>query len=259
MHVTKATRVVWCVLWLCAESGRGPGERRLVREGGPDGGGISFDSRPDFGGVGTKCRCWRAELPDGPREGSRRTKCRLSGAVGRSCARRRQHAVRHVGAARGGGSRPPRDRAPAPRRDGCGGCTAACTSSGRWRPSTAGAMAAVLALGDGAVLSHDAAAGAVGTAITAEGPIDVTVAGRETRSRAGIRIAPPPSRPPGTRPASTASPSPARPEPCSTSPPPSRHATLDRAVEQAQVQRQVSLHSLNEQFRRYPTHRGTRH
>jgi hypothetical protein len=32
---------------------------------------------------------------------------------------------------------------------------------------------------------------------------------------------------------------------------------LDRAVEQAQVQRQASLHSLNEQFKRYPRHRGT--
>jgi very-short-patch-repair endonuclease len=32
---------------------------------------------------------------------------------------------------------------------------------------------------------------------------------------------------------------------------------LDRATEQAQVHRLVSDHSLNEQFRRYPRHRGT--
>ena len=32
---------------------------------------------------------------------------------------------------------------------------------------------------------------------------------------------------------------------------------LARATEEAQVQRRVSAHSLNEQFSRYPTHRGT--
>jgi hypothetical protein len=31
--VAKATRVVWCVLWLCAESVEGAFELRLVREG----------------------------------------------------------------------------------------------------------------------------------------------------------------------------------------------------------------------------------
>ncbi len=32
---------------------------------------------------------------------------------------------------------------------------------------------------------------------------------------------------------------------------------IDRALNEAEVQRRVSLHSLNEQFSRYPTHRGT--
>jgi very-short-patch-repair endonuclease len=50
------------------------------------------------------------------------------------------------------------------------------------------AMAAVLACGDGAVLSHHAAAALHGFRAATPGPIDVTVPARNARARPGIRV-----------------------------------------------------------------------
>ncbi len=118
------------------------------------------------------------------------------------------------------------------------------------------AMAAVLAVGPGALLSHDAAAALWGLRPPQKGPIDVTVAGRETRNRTGIRTHTVRLHPrDATRKHGIPVTSPARTllDLAATLPP----RDLNRTVEQAQVQRQVSLHSLNEQFQRYPQHRGT--
>jgi very-short-patch-repair endonuclease len=49
-------------------------------------------------------------------------------------------------------------------------------------------MAAVLAVGEGAVLSHAAAAWAWGLLPEPAGPVDVTLPGREARNRPGIRV-----------------------------------------------------------------------
>jgi predicted transcriptional regulator of viral defense system len=118
------------------------------------------------------------------------------------------------------------------------------------------AMAAVLAVGPGALLSHDAAAALWGLRSPQKGPIDVTVAGRETRDRPGIRSHTARLHPrDATRKHGIPVTSPARTLLDLAATLPQRE--LDRAVEQAQVQRQASLHSLNEQFKRYPRHRGT--
>jgi very-short-patch-repair endonuclease len=117
------------------------------------------------------------------------------------------------------------------------------------------AMAAVLAVGPGALLSHDAAAALWGLRSPQKGPIDVTVAGRETRDRPGIRSHTARLHPrDATRKHGIPVTSPARTLLDLAATLPQRE--LDRAVEQAQVQRQASLHSLNEQFARYPGHRG---
>lgn len=117
-------------------------------------------------------------------------------------------------------------------------------------------MGAVLAAGTGAVLSHGSAAVLWSLSSDRRGPIDVTVPGRKIRGRPGIRVhrsqlhARDATRKHGipvTSPARTLL------DLAATLP----QRDLDRAVEQAQVQRQVSLHSLNEQFERYPGHRGT--
>jgi very-short-patch-repair endonuclease len=84
----------------------------------------------------------------------------------------------------------------------------------------------------------------------------VTVAGRETRDRPGIRSHTARLHPrDATRKHGISVTSPARTLLDLAATLPQRE--LDRAVEQAQVQRQASLHSLNEQFARYPGHQGT--
>jgi very-short-patch-repair endonuclease len=118
------------------------------------------------------------------------------------------------------------------------------------------AMAAALAAGAGALVSHSAAAVLWGLRPEREGSIDVTVSGRKIRERPGIRVhrgrvcagdATRQQGVPVTSPARTLL------DLAATLP----QRELDRAVEQAQVHRRVSAHSLNEQFSRYPTHRGT--
>jgi very-short-patch-repair endonuclease len=119
------------------------------------------------------------------------------------------------------------------------------------------AMAATLAVGEEALLSHYAAAVLWGLRPAREGPIDVTVPGRETRHRNGIRTHTVTHlhRTDATRKDGILVTSPARTllDLAATA----TQRDLDRATEEAQVQRRVSTHSLNEQFSRYPTHRGT--
>jgi very-short-patch-repair endonuclease len=117
-------------------------------------------------------------------------------------------------------------------------------------------MAATLAVGHGALLSHYAAAVLWGLRPPRAGPIDVTVAGRETRNRPGIR----------THAANHLHPRDATRHHGIPVTAPARTlldlATvlgtreLDRVTEEAQVQRRVTPGSLNEQFERYPGHRG---
>jgi very-short-patch-repair endonuclease len=118
------------------------------------------------------------------------------------------------------------------------------------------AMAATLAAGAGAVLSHYPAAVLWGFRPPREGPIDVTVPDRKTRGRPGIRVHRSHLHPtdmtrkdgiPVTSPARTLL------DLATTLGP----RDLARATEEAQVQRRVSTHSLTEQFKRYPQHRGT--
>jgi very-short-patch-repair endonuclease/predicted transcriptional regulator of viral defense system len=119
------------------------------------------------------------------------------------------------------------------------------------------AMAATLAVGGGALLSHYSAAVLWGLRQGRERPIDVTVVGRETRSRDGIRThvvaelhshdATARAGIPVTSPARTLL------DLATTA----DQRDLARATEEAQVQRRVTTHSLNQQFKRYPRHRGT--
>jgi very-short-patch-repair endonuclease len=119
------------------------------------------------------------------------------------------------------------------------------------------AMAAVLAYGDGALLSHQPAAVLWGSHPPPAGAMHVTVVARDARGRDGIR-------------AHTV----ARLHPADTThrlgiPVTSAARTLvdlatqatqrdlSRAVDEARVLRLVTDHSLNEQLRRYPAHRGT--
>jgi very-short-patch-repair endonuclease len=118
------------------------------------------------------------------------------------------------------------------------------------------AMAATLAVGADALLSHYPAAVVGGFRPPRPGPMEVTVPGRERRTREGIRVHGAQLHPddatryqgiPVTSPARTL---------LDLAATVTAHE-LARAVEEAQVQRRVSVHSLNEQFERYPRHRGT--
>jgi very-short-patch-repair endonuclease/predicted transcriptional regulator of viral defense system len=122
-------------------------------------------------------------------------------------------------------------------------------------PLTA-AMAAVAACGEGALLSHHPAAVLWGMRRPPAGDMHVTVSGRAVHARNGIQIHRANLHPrditrkhgiPLTSPARTLL------DLAVTL----AQRELDRAVEEAEVQRRVSLHSLNEQFSRYPSHRGT--
>jgi very-short-patch-repair endonuclease len=117
-------------------------------------------------------------------------------------------------------------------------------------------MAATLAAGPGALLSHYAAAVLWGLLAARDGPIDVTVPGRKARNRPGVRVHRAALHPvDATRHHRIPVTSPAR-----TLLDLGTHITqreLDRVTEEAQVQRRVTPYSLTEQFERYPRHRGT--
>jgi len=119
-------------------------------------------------------------------------------------------------------------------------------------------MAATLAAGPGALLSHYAAAVLWGHVAARDGPIDidVTVPGRKARNRRNVRVHRAALHPAdATRRHGIPVTSPARTLLDLATQVTQRE--LDRATEEAQVQRRVSLHSLTEQFSRYPRHRGT--
>jgi very-short-patch-repair endonuclease len=118
-------------------------------------------------------------------------------------------------------------------------------------------MAATLAAGPGAVLSHYAAAVLWGLVAARDGPIDVTVPGRKARNRPGVRVHRAALHPadamrhhgiPVTSPARTLLDLATR----------VAQRDLDRAVEEAHIHRRVNTHSLDEQLLRYPRHRGAR-
>lgn len=119
------------------------------------------------------------------------------------------------------------------------------------------AMAAVLAVGDAALLSHYPA-GALSEIVPArEGMPEVTVVGRDARGPAGVRVHRIRRLHPhdATRHQSIPVTSPARTLlDVATD---LTHRDLTRAVEEAQVRHLVTDVSLNEQFKRYPHHRGT--
>ena len=117
-------------------------------------------------------------------------------------------------------------------------------------------MAATLAAGPGALISHYPAAVLWEWRPPAEGPVDVTIPGRKARHRDGIRIHTATLHPqditrrhhiPVTSAARTLL------DLAATTTP----NELDRALNEARLQHRVSSHSLNEQFSRYPHHRGT--
>jgi len=118
------------------------------------------------------------------------------------------------------------------------------------------AMAATLAGGDGALLSHYPAAVLWGLRPPAEGPIDVTVPGRKVRRRPGIRVHRGDVNPAdATRRHNIPVTSAAR--TLLDLATVTSQKELNRAVDEARVHHLASDPSLNEQFRRYPTHRGT--
>lgn len=118
-------------------------------------------------------------------------------------------------------------------------------------------MAAVLACGPGAVLSHRAAAFVHGFAPEPRDPVDVTVAAGQPRSRPGIRVHRSQLTPnetdtasgiPATTPARTLS------DLAATASP----RELSRAVEEAQVQRRLDRRSLAEAVDHAAGRRGAR-
>jgi very-short-patch-repair endonuclease len=116
-------------------------------------------------------------------------------------------------------------------------------------------MAATLAAGPGALLSHYAAAVLDALRPPADGPIDVTVSGRTARSRPGIQIHRTYIHPAdATRRHGIPVTTPARTLLDLAATAPTNH--LELALNEAHLQRRVSTHSLNEQFSRYPRHRG---
>ena len=120
------------------------------------------------------------------------------------------------------------------------------------------AMAAVLAYGDGALLSHHPAAVLWGLRPTPAHTMHVTVVASGLKSRDGIRAHRTRHLHPddATRHHGIPVTSPARTllDLATTLSP----TTLARATDEARVHRLVTDYSLNEQFERYPTHRGTR-
>jgi very-short-patch-repair endonuclease len=116
-------------------------------------------------------------------------------------------------------------------------------------------MAAVLAAGRGALLSHHPAAVLWGQRQPRDEPMHVTVIARDVRiAELNVHRIAHLHRQDATRHHGIPVTSPARTllDLATTV----TQRDLARATEEAQVQRRVSTHSLNEQFRRYPTHRG---
>jgi hypothetical protein len=118
------------------------------------------------------------------------------------------------------------------------------------------AMAAVLAYGEGALLSHHPAAVLLSIRQPPVLPLHVTVPGRDVRGRDGIRMHTVARLDPAdaTRRHGIPVTSPARvllDLATLVSP-----RELDRAVDEARVHRLVTDHTLDEQFSRYPTHAG---
>ena len=117
-------------------------------------------------------------------------------------------------------------------------------------------MAATLAAGPDALISHYPAAVLWGLLPSTDGPIDVTIPERKARNRPGVRVHRARLHPhDGTRRHGIPVTSAAR-----TLLDLATTATakeLDRAANDAWNLRLVSTHSLNEQFSRYPRHRGT--
>ncbi len=116
-------------------------------------------------------------------------------------------------------------------------------------------MAAALAAGPGALISHYPAAVLWELRPPREGPVDVTIPDRKARTRPGIRTHRATLHPqditrrhgiPVTSAARTVL------DLAATHP----LSDVERAVNEAHVQHRVSTHSLNEQFSRYPHHRG---
>jgi very-short-patch-repair endonuclease len=119
-----------------------------------------------------------------------------------------------------------------------------------------GAMAATLAAGDGALLSHRSAAVLWELQASQPGPLDVLVPGRKARHRPGLRLHRDAIHPadattrhgiPLTSPARTLLDLAIQLTP----------SQLARATEHAQIHHAVTDSSLSEQFSRYPRHRGT--
>jgi very-short-patch-repair endonuclease len=118
-------------------------------------------------------------------------------------------------------------------------------------------IAAVLALGEAALLSHYPAAVLWGLRPPARGAMEVTVVGRNARGPGGINV----HRVIDLHPADRA----IRHQIPTTSPARTlldlatqvTQRDLDRATDEARVHRLVTDPSLNEQFQRYPHHRGT--
>ena len=118
-------------------------------------------------------------------------------------------------------------------------------------------MAAVLALGDGALLSHYPAGVLWSLRPATEEPMHLTVSARDARGPAGIKVHRASELDPADRTSRHQIPitSPARTLLDLAAYLPQRD--LDRATDEARVHHLVTDHSLNEQFRRYPHHRGT--
>jgi very-short-patch-repair endonuclease len=127
---------------------------------------------------------------------------------------------------------------------------------GSVEPALARPMAAVLAAGDGALLSHNPAAVLWGQRPPPAGELHVTVAGRNARGADGVQIHRVRCLHPSdvTRHHGIPVTSPARTllDLAATVSP----RDLQRAVEEAEILNLVTDHSLDGQFRRYPNHRG---
>lgn len=117
-------------------------------------------------------------------------------------------------------------------------------------------MAAVLAIGGGAVTCYRSGAALWGFRKPESGPVDVMVA-RRVRSRKGIRVHPVRSLDPADITRHHASPSPRRRGPCWTSSTSSLGPRpLRRALRQAEVDRRVNHRQLREQLARAGGRRG---
>ena len=167
-----------------------------------------------------------------------------------------QHGGRDVGATRGRWADPEGDQAP------CCDRVARAAASRRVprRPPRGAAFAtqaAVLAVGEGALLSHFAAAAVWELCAARPGPIDVTVPGRNARNRPGIRV----HRVTHLHPADITRrrdlPSPAQPAHSSTSPPDSRPETSPAPPRRPRYSGGSPRIPSMSSSRRYPNHRGT--